>query len=215
MAYFPFFMEAEGMDCLIVGGGMVALRKVQVLTEYGASVRVVAPEICAEIREMAGQGDIAVFERSFELQDLEGAGAVVAATSDEALNRQISGECRRRRIPVNVVDVKEECSFIFPALVKEGDIVVGVSTGGASPAMARLLKQRIREVIPEGSGEAAAWLKGCRPFVKKRVDSQPVREAVFKELTRRVMSEGRSLSEAEVCDIIEGEVKRKLEDDHE
>ena len=215
MAYFPFFMEAEGMDCLIVGGGTVALRKVQVLLEYGAAIRVTSPEICAEIRALAGQGSIALFERPYEPRDMDGAEAVVAATSDEELNRQISAECRRRRIPVNVVDVKEECSFIFPALVKDGDIVAGISTGGASPAMARLLKQRIREAIPEGAGEAAAWLKSCRPFVKARVDSQPVREAVFKELTRRVLAEGRSLSEAEVCKIIEGEVKRKLDDKHD
>ncbi len=202
MAYFPFFMEAEGMDCLIVGGGMVALRKVQVLLEYGAAIRVVAPDQTAEIQALAGEGIIRLYARGFEFQDLDNAQAVIAATSDEELNRQISAECRKRRIPVNVVDVKEECSFIFPALVKDGDIVVGISTGGASPAMARQLKQDIREAIPKGAGEVAAWLKSCRPFVKEQVDSQPVREAVFKELTRRALSQGRGLTQEEVYDIV-------------
>lgn len=222
MAYFPFFMEVQGMRCLIVGGGMVAFRKVQVLLEYGASVRVVATEVCAEIRELAGQGALSLSECPYDRQCLEGAWMVVAATSDQELNRQISAECRALRIPVNVVDVEEECSFIFPALIKDGDIVVGISTGGASPAMARQLKQRIRETIPEGAGELAAWLKGIRPLVKERVDSQPARKAVFTELANRAMARGSRLSLNEVFEIIR-EVPRasaqgeqgRLDDGHE
>lgn len=223
MAYFPFFVEAQGMNCLIVGGGMVALQKVGVLLEYGAAVRVVADRVCPAIRELAGQGALSLLERPYEDRDLDGAGVVVAATSDQELNRQISEKCRARRIPVNVVDVEEECSFIFPALVKDGDIVVGISTGGASPAMAKQLKQRIREAIPKGAGDLTAWLKRIRPLVKERVASQPARKAVFTELVRRALAEGSSLSLEEVFEIIreapgalaQGEEQGKLDDRHE
>ena len=196
MAYFPFYMDVEGMVCLIVGGGKVASRKVFPMLEYGAAVRGIAPEAEEEIAALAVMGRISYEARACAPEDVDGADFVIAATSDEGLNRAISRRCKSLRIPVNVVDVQEECSFIFPALVKDGDIVVGISTGGASPAIARMLKDRVRAAIPEGAGAA--------------VDSQPVREEIFYRLAELAMSAGGGLEDGTVKRMIE----RKLEESH-
>lgn len=116
MAYFPFFVDIEKQKCLIAGGGIVALRKVEVLLPYGPAITVVSPEFAPELRELAEQSGVLLKERDFRMEDLNGADFVVAATDDPVLNRQISLTCRENRIPVNVVDVKDECSFIFPPL---------------------------------------------------------------------------------------------------
>lgn len=211
MAYFPFFMDVEGSVFLIAGGGRVAARKVQTMLEYGAAVRVIAPEALPEIRELAKEGVIEYVPRKCTEEDVGRADFVIAATSDEALNRALSKACRAQRIPVNVVDVKEECSFIFPALVKDGDIVVGISTGGASPAIARMLKERVREALPEGAGEAARGMKEARSLVKGEIPSQRVREEVFNQLAEEALQTGRAPKEDQVRNMID----RKLGENHE
>ena len=110
-------MDVEGMVCLIAGGGKVASRKVFTMLEYGAAMRVIAPEAEEEIAALAEMGRISYEARACAPEDVDGADFVIAATSDEGLNRAISRRCKSLRIPVNVVDVQEECSFIFPALV--------------------------------------------------------------------------------------------------
>ena len=128
MAYFPFFADIEGMRWLIAGGGSVALRKVHDLLPYGAVIEVVSPDMSPGLDEMAQ--DIAYTDtlkltrREFEDRDLDRADFVIAATSEPGLNSRISVLCRSKRIPVNVVDVKEECSFIFPSIVRDGPVVV-------------------------------------------------------------------------------------------
>ena len=118
MAYFPFFMDIEGQRCLIVGGGIVACRKVEVLLDYGPEIVVVSPEMTDRMVRYGETADdkVTLLCREYQEEDLDGVDFVVAATADEELNRRISLVCRERRIPVNVVDVREECSFIFPAL---------------------------------------------------------------------------------------------------
>ena len=157
MAYFPFFADIEGMRWLIAGGGGVALRKVRDLLPYGAVIEVVSPDMSPDLNEMAKDSAYAdtlkLTRRAFEDRDLDRADFVIAATSEPGLNSRISDLCRSKRIPVNVVDVKEECSFIFPSIVRDGPVVVGISTGGMSPVIARYLKARIRSVMPDSLGE--------------------------------------------------------------
>ena len=213
MAYFPFFVDIENQNCLIVGGGTVAYRKVRVLMDYGPRIRVVAPEISEKIRELAsekngekirdGAGRLTCLLREFREEDLEGADFVVAATEDEALNRKISLLCREQKIPVNVVDVQEECSFIFPPLVKDGDNTVGISTGGGSPTIAQHLKAGLREIIPEGFGNLAAQLGSYREMVKEQVPEIAVRTEIFREMVRAGMAGGCSLSREEAQAVID------------
>lgn len=146
MAYFPLFISLDNLPCLVVGGGKVALRKVKTLLEYGARVTVTAPKVDEELEKIPG---ITIHKRNFKEADLDGTELVFAATSDEECNRRLSRLCRERRIFINVADVPEECDFYFPALVRRGDVVVGVSTGGKSPAAAKKIKEKIDSCLPQ------------------------------------------------------------------
>lgn len=216
MAYFPFFVDIEGQRCLIVGGGTVALRKVEVLLEYGPEILVVSPEMTERLvqEEERSGGKVRLFYREFVESDLENADFVVAATADEELNRHISLLCKEKRIPVNVVDVREECSFIFPALMKDKDITVGISTGGSSPTIAQYLKKQFKEAVPEGFGELAAQLGTYRGLVKERVESQPLRTEIFKEMVTEGMKQGCFFTREQAEQLIDRKLKG-MENHHE
>ncbi len=203
MAYFPFFVDIEKQNCLIVGGGIVALRKVEVLLPYDPDITVVAPEFAPELRELAETFAIRLEERAFSMEDLAGRDFVVAATDDQVLNQQISLTCKKERIPVNVVDVKEECSFIFPSIVRDGDIVIGISSGGKSPAVTQYLKKQIREVIPDGYGLLVKQLGEYRDFVKKRVEDVNQRSVIFKRMADMGRDQGCSLNDEMVEELID------------
>ena len=200
MAYFPFFMELAGQRGLIVGGGRVACHKVRILMDYGPRLVVTAPEIDEELLRLEDRLEIR--RRKFQPEDLEGCAFAVAAAGDPEVNRQVSALCKERGIPVNVVDVKEECSFIFPALVRRGDITIGISTSGSSPAAAQYLKDAVRSVIPDCFEELVEQLGRYRGYVKKRVDSVEVRSAVFKELAAVGIANGGHLDDGLVDQII-------------
>ncbi|MGC6175715.1 precorrin-2 dehydrogenase/sirohydrochlorin ferrochelatase family protein [Lacrimispora sp. 38-1] len=205
MAYFPFFVELEGKKCLIAGGGMVAYRKALVLKDFGPEITVVAVEMIPEMEQLASQCEktMTLIKRGFEDRDIQEADFVIAATSDEELNRHISVFCRRRKIPVNVVDVQEECSFIFPALIKEEDIVVGISTGGSSPTIAQYLKKRFKEAIPSGFGMLASQLGTYRELVKEKVPSLPVRTEIFKTMVKEGIRQGGVFTREQAIELIE------------
>ena len=192
MAYFPFFVDIEGKRCLIAGGGAVACRKALTLMDYGPDIIVVAPQVIPEMERLIkeSKGKLTWCCREFVESDLEKMDFVIAATSDEGLNRQISVWCRERKIPVNVADNQEECSFIFPALMKDGEITVGISTGGSSPALARYLKETLKEAIPGGLGSLAKQLGSYRDMVREKVDSLPVRRSIFKTMSEEGIRQG-------------------------
>ena len=205
MAYFPFFVELEGKTCLIAGGGMVAYRKALVLKDFGPVITVVGLEMIPEMEQLAAgrEKTMTLIRRGFEDKDIQGADFVIAATSDEELNRHISDLCRQQKIPVNVVDVQEECSFIFPALIKEEDIVVGISTGGSSPTIAQYLKKRFKESIPSGFGMLASQLGNYRELVKEKVPSLPVRTEIFKAMVKEGIRQGGVFTREQVIELIE------------
>lgn len=194
MGYFPFFVELEGTRGLIVGGGAVALRKAEKLLPYGPGLTVVAPEICPELEALPG---LALERRPFRPEDVEGAAFVIAAAGDAALNRRVAGLCRARGIPVNVVDDREACTFLFPALVKRGELSVGVSTGGSSPTAAVWLKERIAALLPRGLEDILAWLEAQRPLLKARCPEERVRAGAFSALFEACLAAGRPLTEGE------------------
>ena len=133
MAYFPFFIDIGGKNGLIAGGGRIALHKLQKLLPYGAALTVVAPEVSELLEQTALKNDIRVIRRKFEPSDLTGMCFVIATSDDAGVNAEIARLCKERGILVNVVDDKNACSFLFPALVKEGSLSIGISTEGTSP----------------------------------------------------------------------------------
>lgn len=203
MAYFPFFVELEGKQGLVVGGGTVALRKLQKLLPYGPRLTAAATSFLPAVWELDG---IDCMETPYCPQLLENMDFVIAATDDLALNRRIAEDCRCRRILVNVVDDKESCGFLFPALVKRGELSVGISTGGASPSAAVYVKERIAESLPEDFEAILTYLSDIRETVKAVVP-EPRRSAVFKALFDDCMERGRPLTEAEASRILEGAAK--------
>ncbi len=146
MAYFPFYVDIKDKHCLVAGGGMVALRKVEELKPYGPVITVIAPQIHPDILREAHE----IFRREFRDTDLTvDTDFVIAASDDPNVNHKVAALCREKKIPVNVADDPGYCTFFFPALLKRGKLTVGVSTSGTSPAAASWLRDRIAEIIPE------------------------------------------------------------------
>ena len=193
MAYFPFFVDLEGQRGLIVGGGTVALRKAEKLLPYGPALTVVAPEPVSELAALP----VELTRREFQPEDLDRADFVIAATDNEEENHRISALCQGRKIPVNVVDDKEACSFLFPALVRRWNLSVGVSTGGSSPTAAIWLKEQIEGLLPEQTEEILTWLEAQRPLLKERLPDQRARAACFARLFAACLERGRPLTEEE------------------
>ena len=138
MDYLPIFYQLKDLRCLVVGGGDIAARKASLLLRAGAHVRVVAPEIGSEMEKLLQQdSQNEKAEREFQDTDLEQVALAIAATDNEAVNRQVSNSAKVRHIPVNVVDNPELCTFILPSIVDRSPIVVAVSSGGQSPVLAR------------------------------------------------------------------------------
>lgn len=198
MAYFPMFVQLEGRPCLVVGGGRVALRKARALRDFGALVTVVADKILEDIKRMEG---VVWREGNFCPADLKGQALVVAAMDDKEENHRVSVLCRERRIPVNAVDQIEDCGFIFPAYVKQGEVVAAFSSGGQSPAVAQYLKGRMEPEMTETLGELAAQLGKARERVKK-MEPAEVRKGVYEEIFRRGLEFGRPLSREELEEIL-------------
>ena len=202
MSYFPFFMDIGGADGLIVGGGKVALRKAEKLLPYGPRITAVAPSFDPAFAMLEGVSLICV---PFADEMLEGRAFVIAATDDAGLNHRISSQCREKKIPVNVVDDREACSFLFPSLVKAGEVSIGISTGGASPSAAIYLKEQIQALLPQRLEEIVAFLDAQRPRFKVVLPTEKERSRVYKELLSRCLALGRPLDGRELDNYLEEE----------
>ena len=185
MAYFPMFVDIEKKKCLIVGGGTVALRKVQVLLDFGADVVVVAPEVISKIKEY----QVTVYQRNFEKEDLQGCELVVAATDDAGLNHGIAEVAQKQKIPVNAVDQQEDCSFIFPSYVREQELVGAFSSGGNSPVLTQYLKNYMAQILTAELGEANAYLGSIRPVVKKELDTEAMRKKIYQKVLNELFKQ--------------------------
>lgn len=199
-SYYPVFLDLRGKRVLVVGGGQVALRKVKSLLECGAEVLVVAPEAVPELQQMARDGRIRLVSREYTEADLEGASLVISATDSRDVNQRVSAEAQARGVFVNVVDDPELCSFIVPSVMRRGELVVAVSTGGNSPLFAKKIRQTLEQVIGPEYGEMAALLGRLRPYVRMAGASEAERMKIWeKVLASRAMEllrEGR-IREAE------------------
>jgi len=166
--FFPIFLDLEKRDCLVVGGGKIAARKVSLLSRARAKVQVVAPDLCEELVVLARKGEIEHAAREFEDADVDGKVLVIAATSRHDVNRRISELAKARNIPVNVVDQPELCTFIVPSVIDRSPVQVAVSTGGSSPVLARLLRARLESYVPAAYGRLAQLVESFREQVKQR-----------------------------------------------
>jgi len=173
--FLPIFMNIKAQPCLVVGGGEVAARKVFLLLRAGGKVAVVAPELCGELQRWADAGDIQYEQRPFKADDIDGKQIVIAATDDEAVNSEVSSLCKVRGIPVNVVDNPKLCGFIMPSIIDRTPVQIAISTGGASPVLARLLRAKLETLIPAAYGRLAALVDEFRGKVKEKLAGQDIR----------------------------------------
>lgn len=205
MSYFPFFMEIGQKSALVVGGGRVALRKIERLLPFGVSLTVVSPVFCEEIEKMEG---ICRRLKHFQAEDTEGMLFVIGATNDEGVNAEIAAACKARGIPVNIVDDAENCTFLFPALIKRGAFVAGFSTGGASPLAARYLREQVEEILPTGFEAALSLMAQVRGPVRQAVPEGTARERVLRAIFKLALEKNGGVSSEEIEEIIrkEGEV---------
>jgi len=186
MDYLPAFHNVRGKLCLVVGGGEIATRKAGVLLEAGATVRVVAPEIEPELARQPGVEPIVA---RFEPQHLEGAVMVIAATNDREVNRQVSELAQSHKLPVNVVDDPELCSFIMPAILDRSPLMVAFSSGGGSPVLTRMMRGKLETVIPQNYSRLAAFAVRFRELVKEVVSNPPKRRIFWENALDGVVAE--------------------------
>src|SRR3990170_3540309 len=168
MDFLPVFLDIRGQPCLVVGGGEVAARKTALLLRAGGRVTVLAPVLSAAFDADLAAARIAHRAASFREEDVTDHAVAIAATSDAAVNRAVAAAARARRIPVNVVDQPALCSFIMPSIIDRAPLIVAVSSGGASPVLARLLRARLESLIPAGYRRLAALAGAFRDRVKAR-----------------------------------------------
>ncbi len=166
MKYLPIFLRLAGQPCLVVGGGEVAARKVNALLRAGARVTVVSPALVEELSALAESGRIAVRRKLFGSADLKASRLVISATNRRSVNEAVAAAAQARDIPVNVVDCPELCTFIFPAIVDRSPVVIAISTGGASPVLARLVRARLEAALPAAYGRLAGLAEAARQRVK-------------------------------------------------
>jgi len=173
MEYLPIFYDIRDQRCLIVGGGPIALRKLDNLRRAGGRVLLVAPALVPDLAERVTEdAGIEHRARRFEQADLDGMRLAIAATDDRDVNRRIGELARGRGIPVNVADQPEDCTFIMPSIIDRSPVVVAVSTGSASPVLARMIRARLESLVPAGYGRLAELCARYRGRVKERFEQQ-------------------------------------------
>lgn len=189
MDLLPLFMNVRGSSCLVVGGGEVAARKSSLLLEAGAAITVVSPELCPVFQQWQNDGAVNHLERDFADQDLDDKTLVIAATDDHDVNKRVSELARAKNIPVNVVDNPALCSFVMPSIIDRSPVQIAISTGGASPVLARLLRAKLESTIPAAYGQLAALVERFRTPVKNRFPTVNARRGFWESVLQGQVAE--------------------------
>ena len=170
MKYFPFYIDLKKKSVLLIGGGEVAERKLDLLIKAKANVTLISPETTLYILDIAEKNNIKIINEEYSSQYLDKKYSfVIAATNNEKLNKSIALDANKNNILVNVVDRPEICDFIFPSILERGDITVSVSTGGASPVLARMLRTKLETMIPGAYGKVAKIIAENRVMVREKL----------------------------------------------
>ena len=194
MNYYPFFFELKDKMALVVGGGKVAQRKVETLLAYGSLVNMVAKRLTSRLEELVEKGEVHYIGKDFDEKQLDGVALVFAATDDKRLNHKVSEAARMRGMLVNAVDQPEDCNFIVPAIVRRGDLVIAISTTGKSPALAKMLRERLElqfgyeyEIFPILIGKLRKKIlsMGYSQEKNSRIFNEIVRSDIIKALEER------------------------------
>ena len=182
MKYLPVFLKLTDRPCLVVGGGDVAYRKIRSLLRAGAKVTVLAPEIVPDIKALVLNHKVIHRPEYFKPEDLEEFHLVISATNQRSVNQSVQRAANMRHLPVNVVDSPDLCSFIFPAIIDRSPVILAISTGGASPVLARLLKARLETLIPSTYGNLAVLADRFRDRVRSLIPGSDERRRFWERV---------------------------------
>lgn len=182
MDHLPIFCQLRDRDCLLVGGGDVAERKARLLLDAGARLTVNALEFAPQFHVWAEAGMLALVEGEFDTTLLDKSWLAIAATDDDAVNHHVSEEAEKRRIFCNVVDAPKQASFIMPSIIDRSPLMVAVSSGGASPVLARLLREKLESLLPQHLGQVAHFAGQLRSRVKQQFATVGERRRFWEKL---------------------------------
>ena len=182
MRYYPVCLDLKRKNCLVVGGGKVALRKIKGLLDGGANIKLVAKEVIPELKSIISDKKITYLGAEYKTDYLKDVFLVIGATNDEILNARLSKEANAANILCNIVDQPEKCNFIVPSVVTRGDLTIAISTAGKSPAMAKKLREELENQFGEDYALFLKLLGKLRSYLKKVVPHQKEREAILNKL---------------------------------
>ncbi|MDX6039576.1 siroheme synthase CysG [Scandinavium lactucae] len=182
MDHLPIFCQLHDRDCLLVGGGDVAERKARLLLEAGARLTVNAKDFVPQFQVWADNGRLTLVEGEFDSALLDCCWLAIAATDDDAVNARVSAEAEQRRIFCNVVDAPKQASFIMPSIIDRSPLMVAVSSGGTSPVLARLLREKLEAMLPQHLGQVAHFAGQLRSRVKQHFANMGDRRRFWEKL---------------------------------
>lgn len=182
VSYYPALLDLHGRPIVVVGGGDVAEQKIAGLLAAGADVTVVSPDLTSTLREWMRVGRVTWKARKYRDGDLQGAFLAFTATDIALVNQTVWQEAERRHTPVNAADDPPHCNFILPAVHRDGDLVVAVSTGGKAPALAVRLRDRLADTLGRGYGRYLDLLASFRPHISERFPTFAQRRDVWYQI---------------------------------
>ncbi|RQD75803.1 MAG: bifunctional precorrin-2 dehydrogenase/sirohydrochlorin ferrochelatase [Candidatus Syntrophonatronum acetioxidans] len=182
-SFYPLSLDIEGRKVLVVGGGKVALRKVETLLSFNARVHLVSPEALPSLEEMADKGEIVFHREKYRRAFLKGAMLAIGATGDQQVNREVARDARRENIPVNVIDNPDSCTFLVPAVVKRGSLTISISTEGKSPALAAQVRKELESNYGKEYQVFLDYLGKVRNRVINEVSDPDRRREIFVEMS--------------------------------
>jgi len=192
MEYLPLFLDIKNKPCLIVGGGVIAERKVSILGRAQATITIIAPEITSEIKRKLDD-KITWQEKTFSVDDLAGEISnyqiVIAATDDREVNAEVAQICRDKNIFVNTADDSKNCDFILPSIIDRSPVQIAVSTGGASPVLARMLRTKLENCTPASYGQLAKLIEDNRVAVKEKFSTIDKRRKFWEQVLQGPIAE--------------------------
>ena len=209
--YYPILLNIQDKKCLVVGGGNVAWRKVCSLKDAGARVTVVSPEFCPEMEKETG---IERIQQKYEEGFLNEVLVVIASTDDEEVNKKVYYDAVKRGILVNVVDRPEFCSFIVPATISRGDLNISISTGGASPALARNIRESLEKQFGDEYGDFAKLLSETRRKILSEISNESIRRDILQriaglDMLEIVKQKGIAEAKKKILEIISEKIQKE------
>ncbi|AFK86659.1 MULTISPECIES: precorrin-2 dehydrogenase/sirohydrochlorin ferrochelatase family protein [Thermoanaerobacterium] len=185
MAYYPIMLNILDKKCLVIGGGKVAYRKILPLLEFGATVTALSSYFTDEILELPKNHKVNLIRRSYQKNDVDNYFLVVVATNDRIINKEISNECKKKNILVNVVDDKELSTFIVPSVMKKGDLTISVSTNGKSPLLAKRIKEMLGNMFEDDVENLIAELSNLRDKLKTTSATQEEKIKLYDDIINK------------------------------